>query len=213
MQVTYHGESTEINYIDVGQIREIEKLGGRFHEHTMLEAIAAMNISEGAFIDIGAHVGNHSIFFAKYCGRQVTAFEASPITFDTLVSNIAANHLHGRVVCYNRAIGKAHGTVGIAHNHERPGQSKIVKGGTDITISPLDASRMPLTALIKIDVEGGEHDVLRGCLDVINRDLPELFIETFHRPERLLRSLPKGYRLIKRYNNAPTFHFSTKFTR
>src|SRR5690606_41663075 len=72
---------TPITYIDSGQIAEIKKHGNKFHESTMLEAIAKMELPRGAFLDIGARVGNHSMFFAKYCGRwaQVIAVDASAI--------------------------------------------------------------------------------------------------------------------------------------
>lgn len=209
IQINRRGDITPITYIDSGQIKEIEKHGNKFHEFTMLEAIAAMGIPKGTFIDIGAHVGNHSIFFAKYCKQceQVQSYEASRITFDSLCKNVGSyNSIHA----VNSAVGNNFGTCHVEHNVERPGQSTITKGETTpmTTIDNIPFVFPPV--LIKIDVEGNEYDVLAGGRKTIEQHRPELFVETWHDPNELLKYLPKGYRVVKRYNNAPTYHLTSK---
>lgn len=209
LKITRRGDITPITYIDPGQIAEIEKHGNKFHEFTMLEAIAAMPIPKGTFIDIGAHVGNHSIFFAKYCKQceQVQSYEASRITFDALCKNVGR---YPNIFAANMALGAWSGTCHVEHNADRPGQSTITQGDDTImtTIDNIPFIFPPV--LIKIDVEGNEYDVLMGGRKTIEQYRPELFVETWHDPNELLTRLPKGYRIVKRYNNAPTYHLTSK---
>src|SRR5690606_29942959 len=148
--IVYRGQDpTVIDYIDSGQLNEVKKHGNKFHEFYMLEAIARLRLPEGVYVDIGAHVGNHSIFFAKHCHRNVIAFEASNITAEVFSHNVLVNGLDNKIEVHNSAIGNTDGECQVIHNIERPGQSKVVQG-TGIAIHRLQA---PTTALIKIDVE------------------------------------------------------------
>ena len=202
---TRNGDKTEMIYIDPGHINEMEKLGG-WMENSMLEAIARMGIT-GTYVDIGAHVGNHTIFFAKYTkATMVHAYEAIPQIFEVLKQN--AEPYKDRIILHNHCIGELTGSYQPLLNTKRPAQSKIDtgEGGKDLVITPLQMESK--VGLIKIDVEGGEYEVVRGCMDVIERDKPDLFIETFNDFERVLDLLPSGYQKITRYNTAPTYHFT-----
>ena len=202
-----NGDKTEIVYIDPGHIQEMGKLGG-WMENRMLEAIARMEIT-GAYVDIGAHVGNHTVFFAKYTkATTVHAYEAIPEIFEVLKQNV--DPYKDRIILHNHCIGESIGYYRPLLNSERPGKSKIEarEGDEGLIITPLQMDSK--VGLIKIDVEGGEHDVVRGCMEVIERDKPELFIETFDDYEGVLNLLPSGYQKITRYNTAPTYHFSVK---
>lgn len=204
---TRNGDKTEIVYIDPGHIYEMGKLGG-WMENSMLEAIAGMGIA-GTYVDIGAHVGNHTVFFAKYTkATTVHAYEAIPEIFQVLKQNV--DPYKDRIILHNCCIGESTGYYRPLLNSERPAQSKIEArgGGNGLEIVPLKMNSK--VGLIKIDVEGGEHDVVRGCMEVIERDKPELFIETFDDYEGVLNLLPSGYQKITRYNTAPTYHFSVK---
>jgi Met-10+ like-protein len=54
---------------------------GVFYEREELEIIAT-HFKGGTFVDIGANVGNHSIFAAKFLGAsKVIAFEPNPTAY------------------------------------------------------------------------------------------------------------------------------------
>lgn len=63
-------------------------------------------------VDIGAHVGSFSIFFAKFChdivfnkfrnpGPKIYAFEPDPENYKLLLTNIFLNHLQERIIPFN----------------------------------------------------------------------------------------------------------------
>lgn len=195
----------QITHIDPVHI-ELSEDGKKYMELDMLEAIRDLPYREGIWLDVGAHVGNHTVYFAKHCkADRVWAFEPNPDAYEALKINIEGNDCK-KASFFNFAVGKANGKCGLDKGH-RPALNKIDTSKTGIRIIRLDDS-LPKIALIKIDVEGMEFDVLAGAGEVIARDKPELFIETFDDPQKILDLLPTGYKLIKRYNNAPTYHFS-----
>lgn len=75
----------------------------------------------------------------------------------------------------------------------------------------LDLRNILSVAVIKIDVEGYEWEVLQGGRQTIAKWKPELFIEIWNDSElvRITRWLRDfGYEMKERYNHAPTYHFS-----
>lgn len=102
-----------------------------FYEREELEIIAT-HFKGGTFVDIGANVGNHSIFAAKFLGAsKVIAFEPSPTAYVIFKCNIALNDLESRIV--HHAVGLSDVTFHtLRHTHF----SQSIDAGVDIvTIS------------------------------------------------------------------------------
>ncbi|HEX3960655.1 MAG TPA: FkbM family methyltransferase [Trebonia sp.] len=116
--------------------------------------------SGGLFIDVGANVGTYTIWAAEL-GAEVIALEPAPDTFELLRENVALN---GYQVTTTRAAagdhcGTARFTAGLdAVNCLDPaGPTTTVLVTVDSLLGDRHAAGM------KIDVEGFEIDVLRGC--------------------------------------------------
>jgi len=196
-----------IIFTDPAQVAEMDLYNEPFYEQWMLTNIQKLPYRKGVWLDIGAHVGNHTIFFSNHCqADEVWAYEPTPSTFAILEQNV--NNNPGNVVrLFNCAVGAKKGYCTVKESKNGSGKNSITKskGKTKLEIvGDISAS----VALIKIDVEGFEFEVLKGAMPVIERDFPELFVETFEPMEKVLEMLPKGYRLVGTYNNAPTYHFS-----
>lgn len=198
-----------IIYTDAGQVAEIDLKGEQFYEQWMLTNIKELPYRKGVWLDIGAHVGNHTIFFSTQChADEVWAYEPVKSTFEILKQNVA-NNPGNTVRLFNCAVGSKKGTCRILENKKRSGQSKVTKG-KGVTPMEIVGDIVATVALIKIDVEGLEFEVLKGAMPVIERDFPELFVETFEPMESVLQMLPKEYQFVQRFNNAPTYHFSAR---
>jgi FkbM family methyltransferase len=192
---------------------------GTFYERDVLEAIRASLRRTPAppgkqrtAIDAGAFVGTHSIYFAKFCGcDSVLAFEANAATFALLQRNIAGNKLDSVVRPVHAALGERSGHAELIHEVVlgNTGSSKVQFGVGELPVVALDElPDLDQLALIKVDVEGAELDVLRGALSVIARHRPLLCIEV-HAPGHLLAVLrmlaPHGYRIIDCLGFSPTY--------
>jgi FkbM family methyltransferase len=147
-----------------------------FYEIAMLRKVA--DIVEGAVVlDVGANIGNHTIFFSKIAGAtSVSAFEPQRQVFQILERNIALNSLPS-VSASNVALGARVGTLDLSSppNFRNLGATSFHEG-TAYRVETIDSLGLEVDFL-KIDVEGHHMDVLRGAADTISEQKPNIWIE------------------------------------
>lgn len=186
-----------------------------FYEHWMLDQIRAMGII-GNYVDIGANVGNHTVYFSKYCPTAtIYAFEPNVSSFQMLKENLEINEC-SNVEAHCMALGNEKGfVISRVPDQNKKGTALVEPAPSGIPLMRLDDFHKSHIDLIKIDVEGYELSVLSGAMETIKNDKPEIFIEiwdefTLDQVQQMLDV--HGYRLIERYNHAPTYHFSASNT-
>jgi FkbM family methyltransferase len=136
------------------------------------------------FIDVGANIGTVTIPLARRVGPtgMVWAIEPQRQVFTLLCANIALNDLT-QVKPLFAALGGKAGTAHIAG----PDQGLQANLGAvrlntpdaaeEVSVLTLDAFRIASCALIKIDVEGMELQVLSGAIETIERFRPVVYFE------------------------------------
>jgi FkbM family methyltransferase len=136
-------------------------------------------------VDIGANIGLFTIAMAALVGPsgRVTAYEADPEVADVLVDNVTSNWLADWVCVVPLAAGSTAGTVTLrrhprfrgssAAGVEDVSQHAVAAGYTSVEVLRErpderlhDAARL---RLVKVDVEGGEADVVRGLSGLLDR--------------------------------------------
>lgn len=163
---------------------------GEPYERQLLADIASRNLTGVAF-DIGAHVGNHSLYLAAVCGLTVYAFEPHPESFRMLQANLALNpSLDVRAV--NCAAGAHEGRARFAGRMQlKTGRGHVPVRALDELVEPCDL------AVVKVDVEGMEPEALAGMARHLVRTRPVVYTETHTRTagRRTAAVLePLGYR-------------------
>jgi FkbM family methyltransferase len=119
------------------------------------------------FVDIGANIGAYTVLAGGAVGSHVVAFEPAPTTFQSLLSNIQLNGLANRTVAHNLALGKEEGVLQMSAGLGTENCVQPTGGSADtvtVKVSSLDrilGQSQP--ALLKIDVEGFETEVMRGA--------------------------------------------------
>lgn len=192
--------------------RTIERTG-KPYEHRLLSLLTAQLRPGDIVLDVGANIGNHTVAFARV-GARVEAVEANPDAADILERNITSNNLADRVTVHRVGLSDREGR-GVARVRI-PGNLGSASVEVDdngpvrlVTLSDLAVPR-PLR-LVKIDVEGAEIAVLRGCLPVLRQDRPILVVELLYasqRKEAQALLSPLGYRMIPvSLSGEPTFAF------
>jgi len=145
-------------------------------------------------VDFGAYVGFTALYAATF-GLDVLAFEPSPPNFALLEANIAANPaLAPRVRPFRHGLGASDQDVvlyakaaadsgsSIFRDIERGG---VVSGRAAATIHLRDAAAVLREAgvdrrtLVKIDIEGGEYQVLPAIAALLAERKPWLHV-SFH---------------------------------
>lgn len=131
-----------------------------------------------SFVDVGANIGTYAVPAASLVGGSgfVVAFEAHPMTFLFLQRSIQSNGLTN-VRPLNKAVSDRDGTVRIAYNPINPGETHISTLDDTSTIAveaiTLDGALAGfdpmLIRYLKIDVEGFEMPVLRGCARTLSQ--------------------------------------------
>lgn len=177
-----------------------------FYEHPMLEVVKKV---EGRVIDIGSNFGNHAVYYALFAqAHEVIAIEPIWSNYRNLCYNVIVNGCVNVKPIYAGVSDKM-GFMGF-ENHGRMSQCTL-KGKGNIPVITIDSLKLDNVKLMKIDCEGMEEKALMGAMKTIESNKPEIFIESFNGHEWIGKILgPLGYKMIECYNEAPTYHFSSK---
>lgn len=151
------------------------------------------------FVDVGANVGVYSLLACSVPGVSVVALEPSAKSFARARENIALNGLEYRVRLIRAAAGAAARTAMFTTGLDV--LNRLLDEGSQapaepVEVTTLDALGLERVALIKIDVEGWEAEVLEGARALIDSHRPVLIVE-FNQPaelERIRRSI--GYKWV-----------------
>ena len=155
-----------------GELRIVEVIGSsRGGEHRLIELLFNVSQPGDTFYDIGASIGTHSIFLAKFLGNngRVVAFEPEPQSYQRFLANIALNQLTNIKVLplalgNEESIGTLKDEEGLGTYTLLPSLKEIKAGGIKIVRG--DQLRqnlnLPIPQVVKIDVEGFEFSVLQG---------------------------------------------------
>lgn len=136
-------------------------------------------LKQSTAFDIGANIGNHALYFSRYL-RCVHAFEPEPRTFELLKLNSA---LVDNLVPHAIGLGDEQGRFLLHGSFENTGASSILHPqegrSVEISVDTIDNLFGDLNdlALVKIDVEGFEANVLRGGMETIRRNQPVVTFE------------------------------------
>lgn len=156
-------------------------------------------------VDAGANIGALSVPMARRVGPDgwVLAAEPQRLVHQALCANVAANGL-ANVVAHWCGLGAASGIAVVPpldHGKENNyGGIGLRAGGVGerVPVVTIDSLELPGCALIKVDVEGMELDVLRGAAQTIRKHQPRLFVEnngTDRSPPLISWLLEQSYRL------------------
>jgi FkbM family methyltransferase len=153
--------------------------------------------------DIGANIGNHSLYFSNYF-KKVYAFEAHPKIFSVNQLNTSNKK---NIELFNFGLGDTNKNSFIYENeHNMGGSSVINKVGKKIKIKILKLDKIKKIKkllLIKIDVEDFELQVLKGSLNTIKKFKPIIVFESWSKHNSKVSFLKKlNYKIfiVKNFN-------------
>lgn len=198
-----------------------------FYEIDLLEYVEkSSEKKQGVSIDIGANIGNHSVYFGLFCSEVVVSFEPNPDLIPILKYNMNNNNINSNI--YNCGLGEKEGiyTLTLPDEHSNNiGGARLIEANKstkkNIIVKKLDdvikdiENHNPNYSfnIIKIDVEGMEVPVLKGGRKTIEKYKPELFLEiqSEQQMNEIIEILyPLGYKRIVSWAATPVWHFTHK---
>ena len=191
-------------------------------------------LTNSTVIDIGANIGNHSLYFSEIFNK-VVAFEPNPNTYELLQFNTRSKT---NVSTFCLGLGDEIGTFHLTLTPTNLGSCYISEEPDDVLNHiPVSVDRLDnimdnseKIGLIKIDAEGFEEKIINGGYKIIKKHRPIIVFEQLEREIEngsspvisQIRQL--GYKvlwrqasmtsnnwLIKRLINAHNFFFGKKF--
>jgi len=151
------------------------------HEFNDMGFLLHLLRSSDLFVDIGANIGSYTVLSAAHVGAQTISFEPVPATYAHLVRNILINQVQDRATPLNMALGAKKGTIEFTStldsmNHVATSEDKDKIKVEISTLDEIIGERTP--ALLKIDVEGFETEVINGAKNTLAKSgLKAIIIE------------------------------------
>jgi FkbM family methyltransferase len=190
--------------------RQVKK-SGSFYEPTLLQSLGRRLRPGELVLDIGANIGNHTIYFAGVCGCNVVAFEPNPTAARLLRAAVWRNGLTRLVEVREIALGssKSRGHVDDSLTKGNLGASRVVPTiDGDIQIETLSMQALRGSPrLVKIDAEGAELPILHGGRNLLKKGRTTLAIEakTLNEYDALVAYLHRyRYVPVETHNYSPT---------
>lgn len=154
---------------------EIRRTGHYFEEVILEELVRRVRVS-GIVVDAGAHIGNHTVYFARHLRHlAIHAFEPWPANLALLRRNVTQ---FASVVVHGFALSDRSHLIHLEEDANLGHVRVVDVGGYAVDASPLDAVGLPSgVTLLKVDVEGHEPQVLAGAAETIARDRPLILVE------------------------------------
>ena len=161
---------------------------------------------EDVVVDVGANIG---VFVTHICNlsasARVACFEPDPWSYGRLAHNVAVNNLAHRVEVHQTAVWREEGVVylGLSSNDKSVGQRTVAHADGAATpvkcvslaqaLDLADPTGGPI-ALLKIDAEGAETDILEAAGPAAMRRVQRVALE-YHSAEKRIKcnELLKGY--------------------
>ena len=158
------------------------------YEMPEIKALGRFLNDGDVFVDIGANIGLFTLNAANLVGESgnVIAFEPFKLNWNSLKKNVSMNR-YSSVKIENMAIGEKNGEISLYYDDSESnlGMVSFKEKGHSIKESiesiTLDTyiENQSITKIdfIKLDIEGGEFNALKGMIETLNRFKPTLLIE------------------------------------
>jgi FkbM family methyltransferase len=146
-----------------------------FYESEVTNAIISQLQPDETFWDVGANIGLQSLAVKKQMpGINVVAFEPNPLVAATFVSNAKLNELQLQLCDF--ALSEKEGSADLFIVRGNSGMSSLTQWNKGYQSSvtcqmstgdSLIKKGYGIPAVIKIDTEGSELSVLKGCPEIL----------------------------------------------
>lgn len=191
------------------------KQTGCFYELALLKKLQELK-PFGTFLDVGANIGNHTVFFCNFLECETLyAFEPVEQVRNILYHNIENECWIDETIVLPYIVSDKQEKLQMGlFSEENTGATKVKEEEGDVDTVTIDSLHIKNVGLIKIDVEGHEQKVLKGAVETIRQYKPIITAELKTRSKLMefYKLIAKfGYKTdMKNYGHSPTYIFTAK---
>ncbi len=160
----------------------LENNNGDVHGVFFEEVYDFLKVKDKIVLDIGANIGDSSIYFALKGAKKVIALEPFPKNNNAARKNIELNHLSDKITLLTAGCSGKKGEILLDPNQEGAGSATdFVANGIKIPLKTLEEIitefEIPDDSIMKIDCEGCEVDVILSSNKNILKKFSQIEIE------------------------------------
>jgi protein O-GlcNAc transferase len=183
VNINYSNRIIPIEIYANEHISNIIKNTNSFYEIKFLQYVSQNHNKHGTIIDIGANIGNHSLFFSEFLEYdKICCFEPFPqnaslcrtnlINKNCEIYEIALSNEDGEATLYNSERGNYGGFSLVDY-----GSGMSFKVLDSVQTRTLDSYDINNVSMIKLDAENHELQILQGAKKTIIKNKPIIFLE------------------------------------
>lgn len=156
-----------------------------FYEINELKKIDDILPDNPVILDIGANIGNHTLYWALKSpkkAKHIYAFEIIDETYDILKKNIEINHLQNRVTAFNFGLSNVNSSAKVKELSDSFQSCCAImeEGDGGYKFKKLDDVKInEKVDFVKIDVEGQEIKVVEGAKQFLSKHKPLIWVEVW----------------------------------
>jgi FkbM family methyltransferase len=158
-------------------------VSGRIWENKIDDLLKKYVERGGTALDIGAHIGTHTLRMAQLAGPngRVYAFEPQKKIYRELYYNLKLNKM-ANTIPLRYAVGNSNSVIEMGAAPEgNEGNTAIGSGGDKAELRTIDSFGFRGVSFIKIDVEGYEDPVIEGARETLLKNHPVIIVEILNR--------------------------------
>jgi FkbM family methyltransferase len=194
IELIFRGKRLYFYFDDKNQLVNTMRL---INEVYLAEVYKWLKVENKDVVDIGANIGDTSIYFALRGARRVYAFEPYPYSYRIAKRNVEMNRMQDRIYLFNEGCGGDVRLIKIDENYHstRSSYLKEFPQGKEVKVIPLKTivERFSIAGgVLKLDCEGAEYPiVLRADTKTLSA-FDQIIIEYHHGYIDLKRKLKEN---------------------
>ena len=163
----YRGQILYLNYNGHNLKFLGTEVNGEIPEVFGYEDYGKFDYRDETVIDVGANIGDSSIYFATKGATRVIAIEPFPSSYSLLEQNISLNELEGIIVPMNAAVGENDGFVNLRPDIKTTTGLGIYNSDNGVKVRIVSLNKLVeifnlKNSILKIDCEGCEYEVINS---------------------------------------------------
>jgi len=223
LEISFLSKKIVLHGFEGEYIFEKIKTSRTFYEIDLLKYLYFLYSDLENIIDVGANIGNHSVFFGCFLSKKVISVEPNSDIYEILEKNLNLNQINYELIKTGISSQKNTAKLFTSYGGDNVGMAKILDVGDEsqqflqIELNTLDNIQKDLDLkkidLIKLDIEGHEMEALKGAKNILTKFKPDLLIEiaSAEQKAKFDNFLSKyGYSPVTVWGSTPMWHYTTK---